>query len=115
MTLNSIPNCSKEEYSIILKSKYGNNHKNERAFYYGLWCIKDTMREISEGPFKAILPYTEYPLNELIKNVELHQGDESYFETACKELEKIYSNLLIANICCVEQFGTKKQKRLLKK
>lgn len=115
MTLNSIPNCSEEQYLIILKSKYGNTHKNERAFYYGLWCIKDTMREVSEGPFQAILPYTEYPLNKLIKNIELHHGDESYFETACKELEKIYSNLLIANICCIEQFGTKKQKRLLKK
>ena len=115
MTLNSIPNCSKEEYSIILKSKYGNTHKNESAFYYGLWCIKDTMREISEGPFRVILPYTEYPLNELIKNVELHQGDESYFETACKELQKIYNNLLITNIRCIEQFGTKQQKRLLKR
>ena len=115
MTLNSIPNCSKEQYSIILKSKYGNTHKNESAFYYGLWCIKDTMREVSEGPFQAILPYTEYPLYELIKNVELHQGDESYFETACKELQKIYNNLLITNICCIEQFGTKQQKRLLKR
>ena len=115
MILNSIPNCSKEQYLVILKSKYGNTHKNERAFYYGLWCIKDTMSEISKGPFQAILPYTEYPLNELIKNVELHQGDEMFFEKASKELEKIYSNLLIANICCIEQFGTKQQKRLLKR
>lgn len=115
MTLNSISNCSKEEYGIMLKNKYGNTHKNESAFYYGLWCIKDTMKEISEGSFRAILPYTEYPLNELIKNVELHQGDESYFETACKDLQKIYNNLLITNICCIEHFGTKKQKRLLKK
>ena len=73
-----------------------------------MWCIKDTMCEISEGPFRAILPYTEYPLNELIKNVELHQGDESYFEKACKELQKNYNRLLITNICCIENLGTKK-------
>ena len=41
--------------------------------------------------------------------------DESYFETACKDLQKIYNNLLITNICCIEQFGTKQQKRLLKR
>ena len=114
MNINSIPNCSKEEFLTILFVKYGKTHKNEREFYYGLWCIKDSMREISEGPFRAILPYTVYPLNELIKNVELHQGDESYFETSCKELQKIYNRLLITNICCIENFGTKKQKRLLK-
>ena len=115
MTLDSIPNCSKEEYSIILKNKYGDTHKNERAFYFGLWCIRDTMREISEGPFQRILSCTEYPLNLLLKDVELHQGDESYFETACKELKRIYGILATANICCIGEFGTKKQKRLFKR
>ena len=108
MTLNSIPNCSKEKYSTILEVKYGNTHKYEKAFYYGLWCIKDTMNEISNGPYRAILPYTEYPLNELIKNIEFYQGDESYFKEACAKLQKLYNNLLLANLCCVEQFGTKR-------
>ena len=115
MTLNSIPNCSKEEYVFILENKYNSDHKYERAFYYGLWCIKDTMREIKEDGFHSILPYTKYPLDMLIKNIELHIGDESYFETACKELQKIYNKLLITYMFCLKQFGTQKQKIILKK
>lgn len=109
MKLNAIPDCSKEEFSSILDNKYGNDHQKEKNFFFGLWCIKSSMSEISSGPYKAILKYTEYPLNELIKDIELHYGDEKYFEIACKELQKIYNRLLITNICCIEFFEQSKK------
>lgn len=112
MKLNEIPSCTKEEFLYILDYKYSNTHPYEKSFFFGLWCIKDTMSEISIGPYKPILKYTEYPLNELIKDIENHYGDEKYFETACKELQKIYNRLLITNICCIEHLEKPKQKNL---
>lgn len=109
MKLSAIPNCSKEEFSDILDYKYENNHPYEKSFFFGLWCIKNTISEISRGPYKAILKYTEYPLNELIKDIELHYGDEKYFEIACKELQDIYNRLLITNICCIKQLEKPKK------
>lgn len=97
-----------------------NEEENYKVtFYYGLNNIKESLEEVNVYPDRAMLPYFEYPLSLIEKDVEEAQKSKTdtneFYKEQCKKLDELYFRLLSTVMICKRSFGTREQKRRVKK
>lgn len=90
-----------------------NNYKE--SYEKGLLLFRNSLREVNVPPYRAMLPYFEYPLslieNKVEETVKNGIDTDDFYKEQCNELLKIYDRLLKTSLICKSEFGTKEEKR----
>lgn len=116
-SLNYIISDNIQQIIYYIK-KYNNPQEisdYKSSYEYGLVLLKDSLNEVNVPPYRAMLPYFEYPLSIIEKEVQESRknklDNDDFYRKKCDELTKMYERLLLTQLMCQSKFGTIEEKK----
>ena len=89
------------------------NYKN--LYKYGLFQLKDTLKEYDISPYRAIQQYFTYPLSLIENNVKnainMKMDTNEFYKERCDELYKLYQKFLTTILVCQNEVGNRRERK----
>lgn len=100
-------------YMKCMISQDSSNYKN--LYKYGLFLLKDTLKEYDISSYRVVLPYFTYPLSLIESNVKnavnMKMDTNEFYKERCDELYELYQKFLTTILVCQNQVGNRRERK----
>ena len=100
-------------YMKCMIAQDSSNYKN--LYKYGLFLLKDTLKEYDISSYRVVLPYFTYPLSLIESNVKnavnMKMDTNEFYKERCDELYELYQKFLTTILVCQNQVGNRRERK----